>query len=542
MAYSVPDLAYPFDALEPHIDARTMEIHHDKHHAAYVTNLNAALEGTEWMDRPIEAVLAEPRDHPRGQAHRRAQQRRRPREPHALLGDHGAGRRRRAVRRPRRARSPTRSARSTSSRRRSTTPASSASAPAGAGSSGTAPASPCCRRRTRTRPSWTGKTPLLGDRRLGARLLPQLPEPPPGLPRGLVERRRTGTRSRAKFDAARRASPNASARGTRACRAPRPSRAAAHESGEPPRTYSVCECGGCIRSDLPWRCASREHPGRGRRRQERRRADPPGRGGRPAGVRGAPPAVRALGARDRAAADRRPRAGRGRDAGHVHERLAVGRPLRPRARRGDLVDLHRRPQRDHRRPPPHARADGRRRRPSVAAPGPGPDDAAEAEWVAWRVHRALETLPEQERTLIELAYWSGLSQSEIADYVNLPLGTVKTRTRSALRRLADELGGRARRGARMSDVREIVGDDARARRSSRGSSGCTTCSSRSGRRPSSPPRSRARPEPPRARVIPFPRRYRFTAVAAAAVAAAVALRRRVPRRRRPTTVLCGRSR
>jgi Fe-Mn family superoxide dismutase len=58
MAYSVPDLAYPFDALEPTIDARTMEIHHDKHHGAYVTNLNAALEGTEWMDRPIEAVLA----------------------------------------------------------------------------------------------------------------------------------------------------------------------------------------------------------------------------------------------------------------------------------------------------------------------------------------------------------------------------------------------------------------------------------------------------------------------------------------------------
>jgi superoxide dismutase, Fe-Mn family len=58
MAYSVPDLAYPFDALEPHIDARTMEIHHDKHHGAYVTNLNAALEGTEWMDRPIDAVLA----------------------------------------------------------------------------------------------------------------------------------------------------------------------------------------------------------------------------------------------------------------------------------------------------------------------------------------------------------------------------------------------------------------------------------------------------------------------------------------------------
>ena len=58
MAYTVPDLAYPFDALEPHIDARTMEIHHDKHHAAYVANLNAALEGTEWMDRPIDSVLS----------------------------------------------------------------------------------------------------------------------------------------------------------------------------------------------------------------------------------------------------------------------------------------------------------------------------------------------------------------------------------------------------------------------------------------------------------------------------------------------------
>ena len=58
MAFSVPDLTYAFDALEPHIDARTMEIHHDKHHGAYVTNLNAALEGTEWMDRPIDTVLA----------------------------------------------------------------------------------------------------------------------------------------------------------------------------------------------------------------------------------------------------------------------------------------------------------------------------------------------------------------------------------------------------------------------------------------------------------------------------------------------------
>jgi Fe-Mn family superoxide dismutase len=57
MAFSVPDLGYAFDALEPHIDARTMEIHHDKHHAAYVTNLNAALEGTEWAEQSLETVL-----------------------------------------------------------------------------------------------------------------------------------------------------------------------------------------------------------------------------------------------------------------------------------------------------------------------------------------------------------------------------------------------------------------------------------------------------------------------------------------------------
>jgi superoxide dismutase, Fe-Mn family len=57
MAFSVPDLAYPFDALEPHIDARTMEIHHDKHHAAYVTNLNAALEGTAYAEQSLDTIL-----------------------------------------------------------------------------------------------------------------------------------------------------------------------------------------------------------------------------------------------------------------------------------------------------------------------------------------------------------------------------------------------------------------------------------------------------------------------------------------------------
>ena len=69
----------------------------------------------------------------------------------------------------------------------------------------------------------------------------------------------------------------------------------------------------------------------------------------------------------------------------------------------------------------------------------GPPEEAERSWLAWRVHRALQELPDHERPLLELAYWSGLSQSEIAEFLNIPLGTVKTRTRSALGRLADAL-------------------------------------------------------------------------------------------------------
>jgi superoxide dismutase, Fe-Mn family len=57
MAYEVPDLPYEYDALEPHIDEATMKVHHDKHHQAYVDKANAALEGTEWEDKPVEEVL-----------------------------------------------------------------------------------------------------------------------------------------------------------------------------------------------------------------------------------------------------------------------------------------------------------------------------------------------------------------------------------------------------------------------------------------------------------------------------------------------------
>jgi Fe-Mn family superoxide dismutase len=57
MPYTVPPLPYPYDALEPYIDKMTMELHHDKHHQAYVDNANAGLEGTSLADAPVEEVL-----------------------------------------------------------------------------------------------------------------------------------------------------------------------------------------------------------------------------------------------------------------------------------------------------------------------------------------------------------------------------------------------------------------------------------------------------------------------------------------------------
>ena len=67
MAHTVPDLTYAFDALEPTIDARTMEIHHDRHHATYVTNLNAALEGHEALaSKSVEDLISDLSSVPEG--------------------------------------------------------------------------------------------------------------------------------------------------------------------------------------------------------------------------------------------------------------------------------------------------------------------------------------------------------------------------------------------------------------------------------------------------------------------------------------------
>ncbi|MEG0966646.1 MAG: superoxide dismutase [Pseudomonas sp.] len=58
MPHTLPALPYAYDALEPHIDTQTMQIHHSKHHQAYINNLNAAVEGTEWADWPVEQLVA----------------------------------------------------------------------------------------------------------------------------------------------------------------------------------------------------------------------------------------------------------------------------------------------------------------------------------------------------------------------------------------------------------------------------------------------------------------------------------------------------
>jgi len=64
MTYQLPELPYSYDALEPHIDARTMEIHYTKHHAGYVAKLNAAVEGTEWADKTVDELISSLADLP----------------------------------------------------------------------------------------------------------------------------------------------------------------------------------------------------------------------------------------------------------------------------------------------------------------------------------------------------------------------------------------------------------------------------------------------------------------------------------------------
>mgnify|MGYP003693713787 CR=1 FL=1 len=106
--------------------------------------------------------------------------------------------------------------------------------------------------------------------------------------------------------------------------------------------------------------------------------------------------------------------------------------------------------------------------PDIASTELGPDERAEASYVSWRVHRALESLSPNERDVIELAYYGGLSQSEVADFLGIPLGTVKTRTRAGLGRLADLLEGELQ-VRREPDFDQLIGSDVPAEERERAS-------------------------------------------------------------------------
>ena len=194
MPFTLPPLPYAPDALEPHIDKMTMEIHHGKHHNAYVTNLNKALESApDLAGKTIEELLANNcaivpenirtavRNNGGGHIN------------HSMFWtDHEPGRRRSAGGQRGRRPSPARSAASTASRRSST--------PAGATRFGsgwawlvkTGGKLEIYSTANQDSPVMEGKYPVMGLRRLGARLLPEVSEPPARLPGRLVERGELG--------------------------------------------------------------------------------------------------------------------------------------------------------------------------------------------------------------------------------------------------------------------------------------------------------------------------------------------------------------
>ena len=201
---------------------------------------------------------------------------------------------------------------------------------------------------------------------------------------------------------------------------------------------------------------TRHHAGRGRQRPQRRRADPPNR----RGDRGAFEVLYRRYARPVFGLALRRLGDRGRAEDAVQETFAsiwrVGPSYRPErgpgapwlyaVARNAIIDRGR----ARTEPPAEAPDDAPR-------PDAGPAERAEAGWTAWRVHRALEELNANERKVIELAYWSGLSQREIAEYLGIPLGTVKTRTRAAL---ADWPTCSKRSSVTdRPDFRELVGGD-----------------------------------------------------------------------------------
>ena len=193
MAFELPDLPYAYDALEPHIDAETMRIHHDLHHGAYVTNANAALEGTGLEDASVESVLTNLESLPedkqtavRNNAGGHAN--------HSLFwqimspdgGGEPGGALRSAVEDAFGSFDELKTALNDGGVKRF-----------GSGWSVARLGRHRSRRLLHAEPGLADhadRRPAARDRRLGARVLPQVPEQAPGLPRGLVERRQLARR------------------------------------------------------------------------------------------------------------------------------------------------------------------------------------------------------------------------------------------------------------------------------------------------------------------------------------------------------------
>ncbi len=194
MPYTLPPLPYPADALEPHIDAQTMEIHHGKHHNAYVTNLNKALEGTDLDNQPIEELIARSTTVPENIR--------------TAVRNNGGGHANHSlfwtIMGPRAAASPTGTlADAITSELGSFDKFKEEFAKAATTRFGSgwawliARQERQARRRKHAQPGQPADGRQHADprpRRLGARLLPEVPEPPPRLHRRLVERRQLGRR------------------------------------------------------------------------------------------------------------------------------------------------------------------------------------------------------------------------------------------------------------------------------------------------------------------------------------------------------------